>query len=207
MERIIGLARGHWQLAGLTLLIVALWQSPVLLPLRILVVFFHELSHALATIATGGTVVAMSINAMEGGQVTSLGGNRFLALSAGYTGSLLIGVALVVLAVRTSLDRLTVGLLGVIMLLVAAAYLRDAFALAFTGAAGAALASPFALRVFAIFSAFSSSAISSSSPDARVTARIRPAAGFLCSARIARRSPPTARVNVSARACIIDTVS
>ena len=140
MERVIGLARGHWQLAGLTLLIVALWQSPVLLPLRILVVFFHELSHALATIATGGTVVAMSINAMEGGQVTSLGGNRFLVLSAGYTGSLLIGVALVVLAVRTSWDRLTVGLLGVIMLLVAAAYLRDAFALAFTGAAGAALA-------------------------------------------------------------------
>ena len=133
MDRITALARGHWQLILLTLLIAALWQTPIVTPLRILVVFFHELSHAIATIATGGRVVEMSITAMEGGHVLSLGGNRFLTLGAGYTGSLLIGVALVLLAVRTHWDRRVVGGLGIMMLTVAALYLRDVFALAFCG--------------------------------------------------------------------------
>ena len=133
------LLRGHWQLILLTLLIAVLWQTPVVTPLRILVVFFHELSHALVTVATGGRVVGMSINAMEGGHVAAMGGNRFLTLSAGYTGSLLIGAALIVLAVRTAADRLVLGLLGAVMLGVAVVYLRDGFALAFTFGTGGLL--------------------------------------------------------------------
>ena len=40
--------RGHWQLLALTALVIALWDTPAILPLKILVVFLHELSHGLA---------------------------------------------------------------------------------------------------------------------------------------------------------------
>jgi len=130
---------GHWQLIALTALVFALWQTPVVIPLKILVVFLHELSHALATVATGGSVLNLTIDPQQGGMVTSLGGNRFLTLSAGYVGSLLIGVTLFVAAVRTHLDRALLGVLGALILLVTALFVRDLFALIFGGLTGAAM--------------------------------------------------------------------
>ncbi|OED47108.1 hypothetical protein AB838_17675 [Rhodobacteraceae bacterium (ex Bugula neritina AB1)] len=129
--------KGHWQLLCLTLAIAALWQTPALLPLRILTVFLHELSHATATLLTGGEVVSLSINPYEGGMVVSRGGSRFLGLSAGYTGSLLIGSALFIIALRTDWDRKVLALFGAITLAVAVFYVRDMFALGFTLAAAA----------------------------------------------------------------------
>ena len=41
-------------LGGLLLLVFLLWHTPIILPLKILTVFFHEASHALATVFTGG---------------------------------------------------------------------------------------------------------------------------------------------------------
>ena len=130
--------KGHWQLIALTALIAALWQTPVVVPLKILIVFLHELSHALATVLTGGEVVSLSIDPREGGLVISRGGSRFVALSAGYVGSLLIGVALFVVAIRTTWDKAVVGLLGVVLLGATAAYVREWFALGF-GVVSAAL--------------------------------------------------------------------
>ena len=128
--------RGHWQLLGLIAAIALLWQTPVLVPLRILVVFLHELAHAVTVLLTGGEVLSLTITPREGGQVMARGGNRFLALSAGYTGSLLIGAALFTLAVHTGRDRAVLGALGLVMLAVAALYVRDGFALIFSVAAG-----------------------------------------------------------------------
>lgn len=128
--------KGHWQLLLITALVFALWQTPVMIPLKILVVFLHELSHAIMTIATGGEVVSLSVSPRQGGLVMSAGGNRFLTLTAGYLGSLLIGVMLLVIALRTRADRLMMGGFGVVMLVVAAFYIRDLFALAFTAGTG-----------------------------------------------------------------------
>ncbi|MCB4456381.1 M50 family metallopeptidase [Leisingera sp. McT4-56] len=129
--------KGHWQLLCLTLLIAALWQTPALLPLRILTVFLHELSHAAMTLLTGGDVVSLTVDPYEGGMVVSRGGSRFLTLTAGYTGSLLIGSALFVIALRTDWDRRVLAIFGVLTLAVAAFYVRDLFALGFTLATGA----------------------------------------------------------------------
>ena len=41
--------------------IFLLWEYPVLYPLKLLVVFFHESSHALMTVFTGGEVIEMVI--------------------------------------------------------------------------------------------------------------------------------------------------
>ncbi|WP_294220709.1 M50 family metallopeptidase [uncultured Shimia sp.] len=129
----------HWQLLTLTLLITLLWNTDVLLPLRILTVFLHELSHAVAAIVTGGEVLGLSVSPNEGGLVTARGGNPFWITSAGYLGSLLIGAALFILALRTHWDRTIIAMFGLITLLVAAFYVRDLFALGFTLATGAAM--------------------------------------------------------------------
>ncbi|MEM6303218.1 MAG: M50 family metallopeptidase [Pseudomonadota bacterium] len=131
--------KNHWQLLALTALVFALWQTPVVVPLKILVVFFHEFAHAAATWATGGTVEELSVSARQGGFVRSRGGNGFIILSAGYLGSLIIGAALLLIALKTDADRLVLGLCGLTMLLVAALYVREGFGFGFTAGTGAAM--------------------------------------------------------------------
>ncbi len=131
--------RNHWQLLLLTALVFALWQTPVVAPLKILVVFFHEFAHALATWLTGGVVEELSVSAQQGGFVRSRGGNGFVILSAGYLGSLLIGAGLLLLALKTTADRFLLGLCGAVMVVVAVLYVRDVFALAFTLGTGAVM--------------------------------------------------------------------
>lgn len=131
--------RGHWQLIALTALLFALWQTPVVAPLKVLIVYLHELSHAIAVLATGGSVESLTVDANQGGLVTSRGGNRFLSLSAGYLGSLLIGALLFVAAVRTHADRAVLGILGGVMLLTTVLFSREVFAVGFGLATGAAM--------------------------------------------------------------------
>ena len=109
------------------------------MPLKILVVFLHELSHAVATLLTGGEVLDFHIASNQSGHVLARGGNRFLVLTAGYLGSLLIGTVLLIAALRTDADRWITGGLGLLMLLVAALYIRTGFALSFTIATGAGM--------------------------------------------------------------------
>ena len=123
--------RGHWQMLVITAAILLLWFTPVIIPLKILIVFFHELSHALAAWVTGGSVESIRISPQQGGVTVTRGGNVFLQMSAGYLGSLLIGVLLFLGAVRSHADRIMMAILGTVMLLIAALYIRDGFALAF----------------------------------------------------------------------------
>lgn len=125
------LARGHWQLGLLTLLIVLFWPTWVVAPLKVLIVFLHEISHAIATLLTGGSVLGLTIDPMQGGMVISQGGNRFLILTAGYVGSLIIGALLMIAAVRTHWDRIVLGGLGLVLLAVTGLYVRDFFAIGF----------------------------------------------------------------------------
>lgn len=51
----------------LTAAVFMLWQMPAVVPLKILIVFFHEASHAIATFMTGGEVVSLSVSPNQGG--------------------------------------------------------------------------------------------------------------------------------------------
>lgn len=128
--------KNHYQIIGLTALIAVLWNTPVTLPLKLLVVFLHEISHGIAAIATGGKIVSMTLSAQQGGQALTLGGNGFAILSAGYIGSLLLGIILFFVALKSQTDRLMTGLIGAVILLTTALYIRDPFALAFCIAIG-----------------------------------------------------------------------
>lgn len=80
------------KLSVILLLLAVFWDSALILPLKLLVVFLHEVSHALATWLTGGSVNSFVVSANQSGHVLSSGGNRFIILSAGYLGSLLFGL-------------------------------------------------------------------------------------------------------------------
>jgi len=108
----------------------------VTLPLKILVVFLHEVSHGAAAALTGGEVISISLSPEQGGLTTTRGGSLFFILSAGYVGSLLIGVMVLVAALRTHLDRLLMGAFGMATLLITAFYIREVFPLVFGVATG-----------------------------------------------------------------------
>lgn len=131
--------KSHWQLMTITLLIFLAWNSPVVLPLKFLVVYMHELAHGLAAVFTGGSIVEISLSPQQGGFAITRGGSRFLILTAGYLGSILIGAALFLIALRTEADRLVMGLFGIIMLLVTVFYVRELFPLVFCSATGLAM--------------------------------------------------------------------
>jgi len=142
--------KGHWQLILITFVLFLFWNTAIVVPLKILVVYLHELSHALAAILTGGSVVEISLSPYQGGHAITRGGSRFLTLTAGYLGSLLFGVSLLLLALKTEADRFILGCLGAFTLVVTALYIRDWFALAFclgTGAAMLAAARYFSVEV------------------------------------------------------------
>ncbi|WP_417589648.1 M50 family metallopeptidase [Pararhodobacter oceanensis] len=128
--------KSHWQLILLTALVFLLWDTPAVFPLKLLVVFLHELSHGGAAIATGGTIERISVSAQQGGMALTRDGNGFLILSAGYLGSLFLGMALLWVALRTRWDRVVVMGFGFLTLLVALLYVREAFALLFCGVVG-----------------------------------------------------------------------
>lgn len=115
------------------------WHHPPLYPLKVLIVFFHESSHAIATVATGGEVVELVVNRHQGGHVVSRGGSRFLTLTAGYLGSLIWGTLIYLVAARTRKDALAMTLLGGLIITIAALFVRNLFGLAFSAGAGVAM--------------------------------------------------------------------
>lgn len=78
----------------LVLLIISLliWDTYFIYPIKLCVVLLHEMSHALATIISGGKIIEMKIGFDLGGKCETEGGNNILIASAGYLGSLIWGL-------------------------------------------------------------------------------------------------------------------
>lgn len=102
-------------IVGLAIVAVWFWESPVMLPLRLLVVLFHEGAHALAAWATGGEVVEIAVRLDESGHTLYRGGWPLIVGNAGYLGSLAVGLGLV-FASRGPAKAATVAL-GVLLAL------------------------------------------------------------------------------------------
>jgi hypothetical protein len=124
---------------AVALVTYALWQSPLLLPLKLFTVFLHETSHGLAAVASGGSIERIELSADQAGLCVTRGGSRFLVASAGYLGSLGFGLALLWLGARSRYDRALVAMLGAATLALTLGYVRTAFGFAYGLAAGLAL--------------------------------------------------------------------
>lgn len=76
---------------GLICAVFGLWQSPWIQPIKLMVVLFHELSHGVMALLTGGKIHNVVLTADEGGWCETSGGVTLLVVSAGYLGSMAVG--------------------------------------------------------------------------------------------------------------------
>ncbi len=113
-------------------LIWLLWETPVVYPVKVFVVFLHEISHAMAALATGGWVERIELSPRLGGACYCPGGNAFVTLSAGYLGSLAWGALLLEAGQRAGsrAHRVVQGL-GAGVLLLTLLYVRGVFGFLF----------------------------------------------------------------------------
>jgi len=78
-------------------LIFVPFASVVTYPCNLFVTLVHESSHAVAAIATGGSVESITVRLDTSGLTLTRGGSRLITLCAGYTGATLFGAVLLVL--------------------------------------------------------------------------------------------------------------
>lgn len=116
-----------------------LWDTFLVYPFRIFVVFLHEISHGLAAVLTGGAIESIGLSFDEGGVCRTRGGSPFLILNAGYLGSLLWGALFLVLGGRRARARGVIAAIGVFTLVVTLLYVRTLFGFGYGLATGLAL--------------------------------------------------------------------
>ncbi|XP_048443671.1 uncharacterized protein LOC103950639 isoform X2 [Pyrus x bretschneideri] len=66
-----------------TVVILVLWRTVLMTPFKLITVFLHEVSHAIACLLTCGKVEGIKVNADEGGVTQTRGGISWLILPAG----------------------------------------------------------------------------------------------------------------------------
>ena len=117
------------------------WDSPVLLPVKLLVVMMHESGHAIASLIVGGEVQHITLRADQSGECFSrlpVGVFRqIIVFSAGYLGSAVAGAVLLLATFRFRLRRWVLGAACVWLVVMGVLYARDPFTLLFClGTAG-----------------------------------------------------------------------
>lgn len=114
-----------------------LWNHPIVLPLKLFVVFLHEISHGVAAVATGGRIDRILIDLDQGGACYCGGGSPFVTLSAGYLGSLAWGLGLTWMARFDRAAPWTVAAVGAATGLITLVFVRSVagflFGLGFSG--------------------------------------------------------------------------
>ncbi|NNB87912.1 M50 family metallopeptidase [Corallococcus exiguus] len=111
------------------------WYSPVLWPVKVLVVMMHESGHAIASLLVGGSVDRVHLQVNEGGSCLSRLPpgvlNRVIVSSAGYLGSAVAGAGLMLATFRFRLGRAVMGAASVWLAVMGFFYAGDPFTLAF----------------------------------------------------------------------------
>ncbi|KAI7725191.1 hypothetical protein M8C21_025416 [Ambrosia artemisiifolia] len=105
-------------LAFCVIVILALWRTIVLLPFKLVTIFLHEASHAVACKLTCGHVEGMQIFADEGGMTQTRGGVYWFILPAGYLGSSFWGMVLILASTNLIAARIAAGCLAAALIIV-----------------------------------------------------------------------------------------
>ncbi len=119
--------------------IAFLWDTVVMYPLKIFVVFMHEISHGLAGVVTGGKFGEFQVNPQQGGHAYTYGGSKFWVLTAGYLGSLIWGGIILLLAARTRFSKAVSVLIGIGMVAITIGFGSNLFTYLFGIGFGVAL--------------------------------------------------------------------
>ncbi|PPS11094.1 hypothetical protein GOBAR_AA09543 [Gossypium barbadense] len=89
--------------------LILLWRTVLLLPFKLITVFLHEASHAIACKLTCGHVEGIKVHADEGGVTQTRGGIYWVILPAGYLGSSFWGMALILASTNLLTARIAAG--------------------------------------------------------------------------------------------------
>lgn len=89
--------------------ILSLWRTVLLTPFKLITVFLHEMSHALACKLTCGQVESIQVHADEGGATVTRGGVYWLILPAGYLGSSFWGMVFILASTNLLPSRIAAG--------------------------------------------------------------------------------------------------
>lgn len=92
-----------------TVVIFVLWRTFLLTPFKLITVFLHEASHAIACKLTCGQVEGMQVHANEGGVTQTRGGVYWLILPAGYLGSSFWGMVLILASTNLLTAKIAAG--------------------------------------------------------------------------------------------------
>ena len=122
----------------LTCLVFYLWSSPLVQPIKLMVVLFHEISHGMMALFSGGKIISILITADEGGACETEGGSEPMIVTAGYLGSMLVGGMILYLSRARQFVPLVFGLLTLILVAAIATVIRDSYSRTF--ASGLAVA-------------------------------------------------------------------
>lgn len=136
---------GRWVILGLGLALgILFWNSPLLWPLKVLVVMIHETGHAVATLLVGGSVDQVVISPNESGhclsRVPRSTVGQIVVYSAGYVGSALAASVLLLATLRFRMRRPILVAAAVWLVVMALFYAGSLFTVAFCVATAAALA-------------------------------------------------------------------
>lgn len=89
--------------------------------------FFHEISHGIAALITGGSIVSIDLSLNGEGHCITRGGNQFLVGFSGYAGSALWGFLIFVASdsLAKNKSRIVVSLVILIIVLTIVLWARD----------------------------------------------------------------------------------
>ena len=114
--------RTFWLHLLLAVVALALWDTPIVKPFRVFVVWIHEMGHASMALATGARWQNCACGGTSRGTVISRGGIFPLISSAGYVGSAILGAALIYAGRWLGAQRLLLGLVGGVQIAMAVLY-------------------------------------------------------------------------------------
>ncbi|KAL9433235.1 hypothetical protein AB3S75_028124 [Citrus x aurantiifolia] len=98
--------------------ILPLWRTILLKPFKLVTVFLHKASHAIACKLTSGKVEGSQVHADEGGTTQTRGGVYWFILPAGYLGSSFWGMLLILASTTLLTARIAAGCLVAALLVV-----------------------------------------------------------------------------------------
>jgi hypothetical protein len=91
------------------------WHNPFIMPLKIFVVYLHEMSHALGAMFTGGEVQLLVVDWDESGFTRTRGGNFLAITSSGYLGSILFGSIMLRTAIINRYEKACAIIIGLVV--------------------------------------------------------------------------------------------
>ncbi|KAL5726095.1 hypothetical protein ACHQM5_009165 [Ranunculus cassubicifolius] len=105
-------------IAAFAVVILCLWRTFLITPFKLITVFLHEASHAIACKLTCGDVEGMEVHANEGGVTKTRGGVYWIILPAGYLGSSFWGMVFILASTNLLAAKIAAGCFGAALFVV-----------------------------------------------------------------------------------------